>query len=88
MESLQTIIHIVQPGDWMLFLDRQDAYLRIPILPSFQRREEGRIKIYVSMHSNCATGTLAPQALLAVIPKAVEQTISVSDNTSDKSDSQ
>lgn len=40
------------------------------------------------MHSNGAMGTLAPQALSAWIPKAVEQTISVSEHTSDKSDSQ
>lgn len=37
MESLQTIIRAVQPGDWMLSVDIQDAYLHISILPPFQR---------------------------------------------------
>lgn len=37
MESLQTIICVIQPGDWMLSIDMQDAYLHITILPPFQK---------------------------------------------------
>lgn len=36
MESIHTIIQAVQPGGLMLSLDLQDAYLHVPILPSFQ----------------------------------------------------
>lgn len=38
MESLQTIIQIVPPEDWMLSEALQDAYLHVPILlPSFHK---------------------------------------------------
>lgn len=37
MESLQTIIQAVQPGDWMLSIDLKDAYLHVLILPAFQK---------------------------------------------------
>jgi ribonuclease HI len=33
METLQSIIKAVQPGDWMVSLDLKDAYLHIPIHP-------------------------------------------------------
>lgn len=36
MESLNTVILSVQPGDWMASIDLQDAYLHIPIHPQFQ----------------------------------------------------
>lgn len=37
MESLQTIIQMVQPGDWMISVDLQDAYFHVAILPAFQK---------------------------------------------------
>lgn len=37
MESLQMIIQAVQPTDWMISIDLQDAYLHVPILPAFQK---------------------------------------------------
>lgn len=37
MESLQTIFQAVQPADWMISVDLQDAYLHIPILPAFRK---------------------------------------------------
>lgn len=36
MESLNTVILSVQPGDWMASIDLQDAYLHIPIHRQFQ----------------------------------------------------
>lgn len=37
MDSLQTIIQAVQPMDWMISVNLQDAYLHVPILPAFQK---------------------------------------------------
>lgn len=37
MESLQTIIQFIQPGDWLISVDLQDAYLHVSILPYFQK---------------------------------------------------
>lgn len=37
MESLHTIIQMVQPGDWMVSVDLQDACFHVPILPAFQK---------------------------------------------------
>lgn len=36
MQSLNTVILSVQPEDWMVFIDLQDAYLHIPIQQQFQ----------------------------------------------------
>ena len=36
MESLNTVILLVQPGDWMASIDLQDAYFHIPIHSQFQ----------------------------------------------------
>lgn len=36
MESLSTVDLSVQPGDWMVSIDLQDAYLHIPIHHHFQ----------------------------------------------------
>ena len=36
METAQLVLQSLRPGDWMVFLDLQDAYLQVPVHPSFR----------------------------------------------------
>lgn len=36
MENISLVKHLLSPGDWMVKLDLKDAYLTVPIHPSFQ----------------------------------------------------
>ena len=36
METVQSVLHSLRPGDWMVSLDLQDAYLQVPVHPSSQ----------------------------------------------------
>ncbi len=37
METLRKVIKAVKPGDWLVSVDLQDAYMHIPIHPNFQK---------------------------------------------------
>lgn len=37
MESLQTILKFIQPGDWLLSVDLRDEYFHVPVAPFYQR---------------------------------------------------
>lgn len=37
MESLQTILKVIQMGDWLLSVDLRDANFHVPVAPFYQR---------------------------------------------------
>ena len=37
METAQSVLQSLRPGDWMVFLDLQDAYLQVPVHPASRR---------------------------------------------------
>ena len=37
METLQSVLLSVRPGDWMVSLDLKDAYLRVPMHPESRK---------------------------------------------------
>ena len=37
METAQSVLQSQRPGDWMVFLDLQDAYLQVPVHPASRR---------------------------------------------------
>ena len=40
METAQSVLQSLRPGDWMVSLDLQDAYLQVPVPPSSQKLPE------------------------------------------------
>ena len=37
METAQSVLQSLRPGDWMVSLDLQDAYLQVPVHPASRR---------------------------------------------------
>ena len=68
METAQSVLQSLRPGDWMVSLDLQDAYLQVPVHPSSRRYL--RFCVWDSVlqfRALCFVLSTAPQAFMLVM---------------------
>ena len=68
METAQSILQSLRPGDWMVSLDLEDAYLQVPVQPSSRRYLRFCVGDSVlQFRSLCFGLSTAPQAFTRVM---------------------
>ena len=68
METAQSVLKSLRPGDWMVSLDLQDAYLQVPVHPASRRYLRFCVGDAVyQFHSLCFGLSTAPQAFTCVM---------------------